>query len=510
MIIRKPYAFLIKNFRLINFIILLLSSYILYKTINVFTFFAEYVNTREFIESATLINDTVPILMIVVSIVLIFGCVSIAVLFKKKDKPILFYTLGIIYYTLFIVACILSRNIIQTIMFEGIDPRVARIFRDIWLIVLIFQVVFTIYSFVRTIGFDIKKFNFLEDLNELQISDDDNEEVEISTRFDADKVKMKAAMQREEYKAFFYENKLMIISILFLLLVVIPSTFIAKNIIDNRKYDVGDVIDLDEFDLKITGAYTTKKDYKGTTIFKEDNSYLIVSFNINNHKDVERGIKLNNLRVEVNDKIYIPKTNYYEYFVDIGKGYNDNKIKKESKDFIAVYEISDKDLENEMIVRYADKLTVKNGMVDADYYRTIIKPEKLDYKRGHVDISMGKEMMIDNRWTDDIKLKILEYDLQDKFEYQVNDKTKYIINNSGYVLSLDYEFINNDIEFEDFINKYVSIQYNYNECTYTQKINILTYNKNKIYFAVTESMKDASEINFIVNIRNTEYVYKLK
>jgi len=510
MIIRKPYAFLIKNFRLINFIILLFSSYILYKTSGAFNFFNDYATTRGFIESATLINDTIPLTMVGFSIVLIVGCISIAILFKKKDKPVLFYTIGTIYYTLFIIACIISRSIIKIIMFEGIDPRIARLVRDAWLIFMVVQVIFVIYSLVRTVGFDIKKFNFFEDLNELQITDEDNEEIEISTKFDTDKVKMRAAMQKEELKSFFYENKFIIISILLLLFIVIPSAFIAKNIIDNKKYVIGEVINLNKFNLKITGAYTTKKDYRGKTIFKEDNSYLIVSFNINNLTDIERGINLNNLRLEVNNKIYIPKTNYYEYFIDIGKGYNNDKIKKETKDFIAVYVINDEDLNSEMIIRYADKLTVKNQMVNADYYRTIIKHENLDYQRSNVDVSLGKEIMINNRLSDNIRLKLLDYDLQDKFEYDVDGKTKYIINNSGLVLSLDYEFLNNNIKFEDFINKYVTINYKYNNCTYTQKINIMTYNKNKIYFAVTESMKDASEINFIVNIRNTEYVYKLK
>ena len=509
MIIRKPYAFLIKNFRLISFIMLLVSSYIFYRTTIAYDFFNEYATTRQFIESATLISDTIPFSIILFSGILIIASISIAVLFKKKDKPTLFYYVSIIYYFLFIIVCFISRGMIGEIVYDGIDPRIARLVRDVWFIGMILQVPVIVVSLVRTLGFDIKKFNFGEDLQELKISDDDNEEIEVSTRFDADKVKMRAAMQREELKSFFYENKFIIILILVLLVVVIPTTFIARSIVSNKRYAINEVIDLKNFNLKITGAYTTKRDYKGNTLFKGDSSYLIVSFNIENFKEEKRGINLNNLRLEVNENIYIPKTIYYESFKDIGKGYTDYKIGKGSKDYIAVYVINDKELENEMIIRYADSLTVKNEKVNAKYYRTIINVQNIDINRTKVNRKVGDELVIDyNEF--DLKYKVLNYELGEDFSYDVNGKTKYIINNTGYVLALNYEFTSDSISFENFVNDYVIVKYKYNNCYYTEKINVLAYRENKIYFAVTESMKDASEINMIINVRNTEYVYKIK
>lgn len=509
MIIRKPYAFLIKNFRLISFIILLLSSFIFYRTTIAYDFFNEYATTRQFIESTTLTSDTIPFSIIVFSVILIIACISIAILFKKKDKPTLFYYISIIYYFLFIVICIISREIIGEIVYDGIDPRIARLIRDIWFIGMILQVPVIAVSLVRTLGFDIKKFNFGEDLQELKISEDDNEEIEVSTRFDADKVKMRAAMQKEELKSFFHENKFIIILILVLLVVVIPTTFVARSIVLNKRYKINEVIDLKKFNLKITGAYVTKKDYKGNTLFKGDNSYLIVSFNIQNFKEEKRGINLNNLRLEVNEKIYIPKTTYYESFKDIGKGYTDYKIGKESRNYIAIYVINDKDLESEMVIRYADKLTVKDEKVNAKYYRTIIDVKNIDINRTKVNRKINEELVIDYN-AFDAKYKVLNYELKEDFSYQVDGKTSYIINKMGYVLALDYEFISDSISFANFINNYVTIKYKYNNCYYKEKINVLLYGENKIYFAVTESMKDSSEINMIINVRNTEYVYKIK
>lgn len=513
MIIRKPYALLIKNFRLIHFFILLISSYIFFKSLGTLEFFNEYVATRQFLESDTLINDTIPILILILPIFLIIAFVSIVILFKKKDKPTLFYVSSIIYYTIFIVIGLVSRGIINTIIFDGIDPRIARIVRDIWFIAVILQVAVIAFSLIRTLGFDIKKFNFGEDLHQLQIESDDDEEMEISTRFDSDKAKMRAAMQREELKSFFHENKFIIILIMILLIFIIPSVFIARYTISNKRYVINEVIDLNGFNLKITGAYVTKKNYNGDLLFKGNNSYLIVTFNINNLKKEERGIILNNLRLEVNEKIYLPKTNYYEYFIDIGVGYNDDKIASESKDYIAVYTISDEDLEHDMIIRYADKIVVKNSKVNAIYYRTMINPINLDTKNKLVNRTIGEDLIVDYKELKDTKLNISHYNLKDKFIYEVNGKTKYIINNTGLVLSLNYSFNSANISFSNFIDKYMYIKYKYNSNNYIQKMTNITpsnYKTDEIYLAVSENLKDATEINLVVRVRNTEYVYKIK
>jgi hypothetical protein len=94
----------------------------------------------------------------------------------------------------------------------------------------------------------------------------------------------------------------------------------------------------------------------------------------------------------------------------------------------------------------------------------------------------------------------------------VNGKTKYIINNVGLVLSLNYSYASN-VSFPDFINDFVSIKYRYNGNMFVQNIKNITpkgYKSNEVYFAVSEILKDATEIYLVVNTRNTEYMYKIK
>lgn len=513
MIIRKPYAFLIKNFKLIHFVMLLIAAFVMYKTNNTLSFFNDYVSTRQFIESETLVNDTISILMAVFAFILIFGSVSIVVLFRKKDKPTLFYIASIIFYMAFIALVIASRGILTEIILNGIDPRVARLVRDIWLISFWLQVILVVFYFIRALGFDIKKFNFGEDIHEFKIEAEDNEEFELTTRFDADKAKMRAAMRKEEWKSFYFENRFMIILILFLLIVVIPGAFVAKNIIDSKKYAENEVIKLNELEFKVVETYVTKRNYKGESIFKDDNSFLIVKFNLNNLTEKELGIKLNNLRVESHGNVYEYNNTYYELFTDLGKGYVAQTVSKSSKDFIAVYVVKDSDLEvdenNNIILRYASRIAVKNNEAKATYYRIIINPQNLDTDVNTKNLELGEELRVTGT-----VMNLEHYNIKDKFTYEVSNKTKYIVNPVGLVLLLNYEYANgNNMKISEFLSTYSKIKYTVGDKTYTENIKDITpnnYDKKELYLAVSETIKDADSVNLVIKLRTNEYIYKIK
>lgn len=508
MIVRKPYAFLIKNFRLIHLFMLIISSYLLYKINNALQFFNEYVKTRQFIQSDTLISDTVPITIIIFSLLIIAMSVAIIVLFRKKDKPVLFYFSSVIFYAVLIIFTLVTRGIMTTIILEGIDPRISRIFRDFWLIFLLLQIIVTGFNLVRTLGFDVKKFHFGEDLVELKIEDEDNEEYELTTGFNADKFRMRSKMRMQELKSFYYENKFIIIIVLFLVLVVIPSSLIARSIVNNKRYSENEVISLDDSEFKITESFITKKSYNGKTLLTEQNSYLIVKFNINNPTEKEEKVNLNNLRIEIDNRIYSANTTSYQYFTDLGTGYENQSIINGNKDYIAVFVIKDEDLNyNPIIVRYNDELYVKNNQAVAKYYRIIINPKTIDKADNKANLKLGEEIMID-----DLKFAINKYNIKDYYTYDIDNKTKYIVNPIGLILSLNFTYSNNKININEFLKNYAAIRYTLNSKTYNLKIDNLTPSNisDKLYLAVNEDIKDADEIYLIVKLRNTECLYKLK
>ena len=514
MIIRKPYAFLIKNFKLIHLIIFILSSYVLYRTNILFNFFTEYAETRKI--TALLENNFFPSLLFVFSILIILFSIIILILLKQKDKPKILYVIISIYYFAFIIFCIVSSMIITTIELEGLTPQNARIIRDISFMFLVPQIVFIIFILIRTLGFDIKRFHFGEDLQSLQIDLSDNEEVEITSGIDSDKLYRKLEMKKEDLKEFYYENKAILLIIIFLSVVIIPTTLIIKYNKENKRYSEGEIISFNDYEFKINSSYITKYSYNGEKLLDKNNSYLIVSININNYEKEDLALNLDNLKLEINDSIYEPTTKTYASFIDLGIGYENQIIKKgTSKNYIVLYNVKSSDLSETMTIRYTDKLLYNNSTITANYKRTIINPISLDEKGSGGNISINNPMIFSKTLLKDTKFTINEYGIKDYYTY--GNTNKYIVNQTGSILKLTYDFtpgksIDFIDNFSDLLLKYGSIVYTCDNVEYTNKIVDLTpsnYKEKDLFLAVDGKAKTASNIKIVFNIRTTKYIYTL-
>ena len=387
MIIRKPYAFLIKHFKLIHFVMLVLSIYIVNRANIIFNFFNEYVTTRQVSSAEYISSNYLPLFLFISSILIITLSIIIFILLKQKDKPKLLYIIIIIYYILFIIFLIIAGMVISTIYIEGLSPQLSRIYRDISLIALIIQIIFIVLIAIRAVGFDIKKFHFGEDLQELQIEVTDNEEIEITSGIDFDKISRNLQIKKEDFKSFYIENKAMIIIILFLMIIVIPGSFIIRNIVNNKHFQQGEIIKLNNFDMSIKSSYTTKYNYNGNLKLKENKSYLIIEFYLKNNKQKKSSINLNSLTLESNNHIYSPNTSNYNSFIDIGIGYDSQALLfNEEKKYIAVFIVDDEDITNNMNIRYTDDPTSKI----LNYKRIDIMPMNLDNDIKKENIKIGE------------------------------------------------------------------------------------------------------------------------
>lgn len=519
MIVRKPYAFLIKNFKLIHFFMLVITSYILYKSNSIFTFFNEYVSTRQVVSTGTLSIEYVPFLLFIFSILIIAFSVIIMILLKQKDKPNFLYLTIIIFYFAFIIFCIYSRLNISDIELEGIDPQKARIIRDISLIVFLIQIVYEVLLLVRTFGFDIKKFHFGEDLQSLQIDITDNEEVELTTGIDTDKLIRRLKMKGEDLKAFFLENKFMIILLSILLVIVIPLTFKLINANANKKYNENEVIDLRSYNLKVNNSYITKYDYKGKKLLSGNSSYLIVNFNITNYSNDKFGVNLNNFKLVINDNIYDTNVTLYDNFIDLGNGYNGQKLNtNESKNYIMLFIVNDEDLTSDILLRYTSNIKYVNSEAKPTYKRVLLSTKQLDTKKEYDPVSMNEEIDFSDSLLKDTKITLTSYGIRNKYSYILNNNTKYIVNNSGLVFKLSYNFtLDSDIsfisDFSEFITKYCQIEYVYNNVTYKYYVNNITpskYEDSDIYLAVNDNIINSTSIKLIFNIRNNIFTYVIK
>lgn len=378
MILRKPYAFLIKYFRLIHLFISLLIVYLIYKTNNMYNFFKDYI-TDDIVEihATKYVN-----FLVYFSLVLIIGLVvTMIILMRKKKKPLLFYILTVVVYSVLFIGFAYAGAIINELEYNLLDRKTVSLARDISRFMLIGEYLFLIPYIIRTLGFDIKKFDFKKDLQELEILEEDNEEFELIAPIDMNKVEQVSRRRVRELKYYYVENRLFILIILGIV-VTVTGFSVIKNIDFNslKRYDEKDVIKLDNFyTLSVDDSYITTKNDDGEVVAVNDSFYLIVKFTVNSKYNGKFNLDTNRFIISVKDKEFIASRTYYSYFKDYGIGYKKQVISlNDNKSYILVYNIPNKYKNKKMKLEYNYKFDYSTG--NAKMIKKIVKldPEVKD------------------------------------------------------------------------------------------------------------------------------------
>ncbi|MDD4624704.1 MAG: hypothetical protein PHX40_04985, partial [Bacilli bacterium] len=206
MILRKPYAFIIKHFKKIHILLFILMSYGIYKTNNISSFFASYVrNSTGFYESTLAKTYANPLFYFICFLIAILSLILL-ILMKQKEKPTKLYFIITLLYIGVIILISMDSGYLRTINFEQLSPRNSRLLRDINLIALFPQIVLIFLVLIRAIGFNIKKFNFAKDIEDLNIDVSDNEEFELTFGTNPDKLNRILRKNQRELKCFYLEH----------------------------------------------------------------------------------------------------------------------------------------------------------------------------------------------------------------------------------------------------------------------------------------------------------------
>lgn len=352
MVLRKPYAFLIKHFKLIHLFISILILNLINKTNDILNFFKDYINDDIFeINASDYINFS-----IYLSLILIIGLVvTMVILMRKKDKPLLFYIMTIIGYSVLFVGFGYASSVINSLEYNLLDRKTISFARDITRFMLIGQWIFLIPYVIRTLGFDIKKFDFKRDLQELDISSEDNEEFELLAPIDMNKVEQVGRRRLRELKYYYIENRLFILIILGIIFLVSSITiFNSIDFASLKRYEEKEIIKLDNFyTLKVEDSYVTTKNDDGKVVAVNDSFFLIVKFTINSMYNGSFSLDINKFIVNIDREQFIPSKTYYSYFDSYGIGYkNQSFYLNDTKTFILVYNISNEYKDEKMKLEY--------------------------------------------------------------------------------------------------------------------------------------------------------------
>ena len=335
MILKKPYAFLIKHFKLIHLIITLFLGITAYQCKNIYDFLNKCIeNNNNRYDALNFVNYNIFIYIIIAIILMSI----IRWLLKYKDKPRTIYLYSILYYSVIIIVLLIIFLYLDKLPREQIVQKTIRIYRDISFMILIIQYIITVIMFIRGLGFDIKKFNFRKDFEEMHIQEEDAEEIEVNAFSKVPELMNVARKQKRELGYYYKENKLIINIILVLL--------IAFIIYNGYKYFNNKMKIYEEGDIVGTSNLLTINE----TYYKELNNkkYIILSFSINtlrNNNILNSGV----VNLKINEESYTPDKNICYKFKEKGICYKKQVINKESNNYIFVYEVKEYDHENTFI-----------------------------------------------------------------------------------------------------------------------------------------------------------------
>lgn len=521
MILRKPYAFLIKNFRIIHFALSALMLFIVYKFTNVLSFFNEYLASTPSVINKNVALSLYPKSIAICMIAVLLLTIIIMSLMQWKQKPITFYSYLI--FTIVGSAAILyySYTVILSLQEGLVAVKTLRMARDLSVLTVILQSISLIILIVRAMGFDIKKFDFGKEM--LKVNDSDREEFEFDVSFDSDKFKRNFRRNLRNIKYTYKENKLLINLVLGILLAIICAIVYININIYNKKYSENTTVSVDGFTFGITSSFYTKHDNKGN-IISNDNSYVITTLKIKSNNN-SGNIDNNNFKLYIDKKEYDVDNNADLF--DLGKIYNNNDISNTFESYILIFKVPNDKLDKKITLLYKSnsgknvKFKVNAKNIDKD-------DEVSEYKLN--DTIDFKDSLISGT-----KLTFTGFDVQDRFkiDYDFCIESKCISsyeyvhrsltgNYDKTILKLSYIYEPGDKNIDGInniyllIDKMANINYSIGNDTYTNTSYLRELKPSNVslsktlYLEVNQNIKNADSITISFRLRNKVYNYKLK
>ena len=516
MIIRKPYAFLIKNFKKIHILLLVLAIYIYVKTNQLYAFLREFIQTATYDYMSESITKYVTPLGTISLLVLIVSCAIIIRLLKRKEKPWKLYLVPVAQYIIIFLAFTISKNYFNT--YTGAQTTTSlRMWRDLLFVSQLTQFGTFIIFFIRIFGFDLNKFNFKLDEEYLELEARDREELEININVDKEAFKRNYRKFKRNLNYIYQEHKF-ICNIIITAVILIVGFNSAKYVMNHRAYKEGSAFNVGGYEVTINNSYYSDKSYNGTQISKTS-SFVIIDLTIKNIYSSKRDLSLNRYHVMNGVRNYTTTEKLYgTEFQDLGKTYNNVSLRgNESINMIMVYKVDKKLNKNNFVLYYQEF----EG--DKQFLRKI-KLKMKDYSK--IEKCGTKELgdtMSFNMKTQEEEIAFDDYEIltQTEYVYNVcsstecsNSKAIYKAPNGYYVMKLTFSsdtFEGKDLK--EFAVNYGKIIY-YDKDGNKKEIKLevpipRTYYGKYLYVKIPSEVGEAQSFSFDFTIRNKNYIYKI-
>ena len=534
MVFKKPYAFLIKHFKLIHLVISALLIYLAFKIFKIVRFFSEFASSGYYSATSNIAGSHINIFMYLAVILALCISIFVYMLMKSKKKNTKLYVGLIAYYIFVFVLLSVTFGIMQGLEKEIADAQMARLYRDLSLLFSLPQYFFIIYTALRGLGFNLKQFNFQLDLKEMEIEATDDEEIELTVGVETYKAKRYLRRLIREFRYYILENTFIFICIISIVGLIIGTGLFMNFNVYNKVYKENKDFAYKVFTLRVNNSYITNTGYDGKELIK-DKYYLILNMNITNKAAAPAAMDLTDFRLRLSNENIYPTSSKIQYFTDLGTPYKGDKLKSNSQgDYIIIFELDKKQVRKNYTFNILDSYNYKAGELQAKYKKLKVKPTDLteifntgNYKQqDKIDL---KDSLLGNS-----TLKITGYNITNTYKYNyefciaendckqsVNIVTPNYKKASGSILLvLDYElkldkessYYKNNKNPNNFFTHFSKIKYKIDD----QETILDTYNvtpadlEDKVVLQVDSQIRQAQEVYLVLDIRNREYNIKIK
>ena len=517
MIIKKPYAFLIKNFKKVHIALLALCCFLYYITNRVNGFLKEFMVYGTYDSYNEPITKYLSPLTFLALIVIIAVSITLILLLKKKEKPWKLYLIPVIEYIFMFIIYTLLVGYFQTYT-GNLEQATFRFYKDFMAIATLLQLPVMAVFIMRIFGVDLNKFNFKVDEEYLDLSDEDKDELEINIDFDPRSIKRNSKRLLRNLNYVYQEHKLVFNCIFTIIFIILLKNAYDYIFVVNKSYKTGDTFYADGYEITLKNSYYTDKDYTGNTI-SDVNSFIVVDLSIKN-LDKTRDLDLSKFHIMhgINNYSYTSKT-YGTEFQDYGETYATKELKRdETLDLLLIFMV-DKKLSKRRFVLYYQELN--NGNLHLRKIKLNLN-DVSEIKENEKKI-LGQEFS----FTVEGEKEHITFDSYEilsttEFTYRIcntssceNKIGKYDAEKGYKILKIG--FASDTYEGKDMIDfssKYGKINYidNKNKTKSLEIVNPLgkTYYGKYLYVKVPEALEKSTSIELEYIVRNNKYTYKIR
>ncbi len=530
MILRKPYAFLIKHFKLIHLLLCIPFVYLIIRFGAMSSFLSNYVRANYYTSEVNIAGTYINYFMYGAILLVILLALAIYFLMRKKEKDTKFYMAIIIYYIFLLIAITVYYSILGSIENATIEAQTVRVFRDLSYVIYLPQFFFLGYSALRGIGFDIKKFNFEEDAKELEITDIDSEEFELVIGKDAYKYKRTFRRFLREFKYYVLENKFTF-GVLASIVVVVFGILLYLNFgVYNRKYSQTQNIRHNNLTVSVEDSILTNLGIDGNLI---DNGkyYLALALKITNNGTNSVTLDYDNFQLEVARRRISATLDRGTYFPDFGIPYTRDTLfaPGSTGTYVLTYEIDPSLINQNIDLKILESITYEVGSITPVYKTVNLSYDRVTESKDARTVDYNKILELSETRLGVTQLQFKNYAIANSYEYSYQScksgncqtlRNKIVSNSTKKLLVLERMFsIDTYTTYYaarrgsgSFVNDFITVRYTVDNRTTTTKPTNVTPRELEGYwvFELPGEIQNAETIDIILTIRGSIYTMKLK